>query len=208
MSEWTDQRIELLKELWLEGVTSTEICVRLDISRSAVLGKIKRLGLNRKVLDAKEQRTPAKNTPEAVAAPAPVKATPVNSEAVPSHEPAPVAIPSRNRTPPPLDLLTRTFSAASSLTEVPDTAANGNGKGKTPKKYLSIWDLRDGCCKWPMGELLDRPEFFCGAATTPGSPWCDYHRSVAFPRDQMVKRAQTSSPPGFRGTTIPKIGSR
>jgi len=204
MSEWTDQRIELLKKLWLEGVTSTEICVRLDISRSAVLGKIKRLGLNRKVLDAKEQRTPPKSAaPEVVVAPAPVNLPPVSKEAKLLNELPPTAVPSRNRTPPPLDLLTKAFSAASSLDQIPDTAANGNGKGKTPKKYLSIWDLRDGCCKWPMGELLDRPEFFCGATTTPGSPWCDYHRSIAFPRDQMIKRAQTPSPAGFR----PKIGS-
>lgn len=167
MSEWTDQRIELLKELWLDGATSTKICARLEISRSAVLGKIKRLGLNHKVLDARENQPSPKpqpvHTPPAAADPVKV-APPAGTPRQSLH--AHVTVPSRNRTPPPLDMLTKTFSAESALPAAP---ANSNGKPKA-SKYLSIWDLRDGCCKWPMGELLDRPEFFCGATTNPGSP--------------------------------------
>ncbi|MDR1828413.1 MAG: hypothetical protein LBR29_08800, partial [Methylobacteriaceae bacterium] len=50
MPDWTDDRIELLKSLWLEGATSTVISERLGISRSAALGKIRRLGMQRSVL--------------------------------------------------------------------------------------------------------------------------------------------------------------
>lgn len=45
---WTDERIELLKKLWSEGRTASDIADQLagDISRNAVIGKVHRLGLS------------------------------------------------------------------------------------------------------------------------------------------------------------------
>ncbi|NWE53932.1 GcrA family cell cycle regulator [Brevundimonas sp. P7753] len=47
-SAWTDERVDRLKTLWLEGRTADEIARELQngISRSAVLGKVHRLGLS------------------------------------------------------------------------------------------------------------------------------------------------------------------
>ncbi|WAC61332.1 GcrA family cell cycle regulator [Brevundimonas sp. SL130] len=47
-SAWTDDRIGRLKTLWLEGWTAEQIARELQngISRSAVLGKVHRLGLS------------------------------------------------------------------------------------------------------------------------------------------------------------------
>jgi len=47
-SAWTDDRIGRLKTLWLEGRTADQIARELQngISRSAVLGKVHRLGLS------------------------------------------------------------------------------------------------------------------------------------------------------------------
>jgi GcrA cell cycle regulator len=42
---WNGRRIGLLKKLWAEGRTATEIAAHLRISRSAVLGKMFRLRL-------------------------------------------------------------------------------------------------------------------------------------------------------------------
>lgn len=44
-SSWTDERIELVKRLWSEGYTATEIGVELGVSRNSVVGKVWRLGL-------------------------------------------------------------------------------------------------------------------------------------------------------------------
>jgi len=46
-SPWTDERIELVKTLWSQGVSARRIARELgdDISRSAVLGKVHRLGI-------------------------------------------------------------------------------------------------------------------------------------------------------------------
>jgi GcrA cell cycle regulator len=43
---WTDERIELLKVLWADGMSASQMAARLGgISRNAVLGKVHRLGL-------------------------------------------------------------------------------------------------------------------------------------------------------------------
>lgn len=43
--EWTDERIELLKSLWAEGLPAGEIGRRLEVTKNAVVGKVHRLGL-------------------------------------------------------------------------------------------------------------------------------------------------------------------
>lgn len=45
--EWTDERINLLKQLWGQGLTASQIAERLGgVSRNAVIGKAHRLGLS------------------------------------------------------------------------------------------------------------------------------------------------------------------
>jgi GcrA cell cycle regulator len=45
--EWTEERIEALRSLWMQGLTASQIAERLGgISRNAVIGKAHRLGLS------------------------------------------------------------------------------------------------------------------------------------------------------------------
>lgn len=46
--DWTDARIEILRREWAAGMSGPLIAERLGISRSAVIGKAKRLGLARR----------------------------------------------------------------------------------------------------------------------------------------------------------------
>ncbi len=44
--DWTDERIELLKKLWADGLSGNQIAAELGgITRNAVIGKAHRLGL-------------------------------------------------------------------------------------------------------------------------------------------------------------------
>lgn len=44
---WTDERVELLKKLWTEGLSASQIARELgDVTRNAVIGKVHRLGLS------------------------------------------------------------------------------------------------------------------------------------------------------------------
>ena len=51
---WTDERIELLRKLWLEGLSASQIARELanGISRNAVIGKVHRLGMSGRVKTA------------------------------------------------------------------------------------------------------------------------------------------------------------
>lgn len=43
---WTDERVELLKSLWTEGISASQIARVLgEVTSSAVIGKVHRLGL-------------------------------------------------------------------------------------------------------------------------------------------------------------------
>src|SRR6202140_446027 len=44
---WTDERVELLKKLWGDGLSATQIAAELGgITRNAVIGKVHVLGLS------------------------------------------------------------------------------------------------------------------------------------------------------------------
>src|ERR1700747_10540 len=44
---WTDERVEMLKKLWADGLSASQIAGELGgITRNAVIGKVHRLGLS------------------------------------------------------------------------------------------------------------------------------------------------------------------
>src|SRR5262249_62413387 len=44
---WTDERVETLKKLWLDGLSASQIAKHLGgVTRNAVIGKVHRLGLS------------------------------------------------------------------------------------------------------------------------------------------------------------------
>ena len=43
---WTDERVECLRQMWLEGKTASQIASFLGVSRNAVIGKAHRLGVD------------------------------------------------------------------------------------------------------------------------------------------------------------------
>jgi hypothetical protein len=46
-------------------------------------------------------------------------------------------------------------------------------------KGILLFDLRDGHCRWPLGN--DRPaRLFCGAPSVGTSSWCEHHQRIAF----------------------------
>lgn len=56
---WTSERIELLRLLWDEGVTTAEIGRRIGVSKNAVVGKVHRIGLIPRIV--KEAPPPRRN---------------------------------------------------------------------------------------------------------------------------------------------------
>ena len=49
---WTDERVELLKKLWSDGLSASQIATELgNVTRNAVIGKVHRLGLSGRAKD-------------------------------------------------------------------------------------------------------------------------------------------------------------
>ena len=89
---WTDERVELLKKLWQDGLSASQIAKQLGgVTRNAVIGKVHRLGLSGRAAPSKPARTvfkaPRPARPVAAAPSAPRRiAEPV---AVQPSQPAP-----------------------------------------------------------------------------------------------------------------------
>jgi GcrA cell cycle regulator len=63
---WTDERVALLKKMWIEGKTAAEIAKELGgVTRNAVIGKAHRLKLSNRVSPIQQnKKPPAKIVPE------------------------------------------------------------------------------------------------------------------------------------------------
>ncbi|NPU23984.1 GcrA family cell cycle regulator [Bradyrhizobium denitrificans] len=79
---WTEQRVQRLKQLFVAGQTCTQIGADLGISRSAVIGKISRLGLNKGGSDASRTRSASIRQSRPKAAPAQIANAPEDCPAV------------------------------------------------------------------------------------------------------------------------------
>ena len=79
---WTDDRVTVLKKLWLEGLSASQIAKQLGgVTRNAVIGKVHRLGLSGRAAPSQPVRAAVARTPRPRPA-TPVQ--PVRREARPS----------------------------------------------------------------------------------------------------------------------------
>lgn len=58
-----------------------------------------------------------------------------------------------------------------------------------------LWDLRTRSCRWPLGGTHEHAEFFCGATTVPGCPYCQEHSKRAFARAAAPGSRADKKPP-------------
>jgi GcrA cell cycle regulator len=56
---WTDERVESLKKLWIEGLSASQIAKQLGgVTRNAVIGKVHRLGLAGRATPSRPAKRP------------------------------------------------------------------------------------------------------------------------------------------------------
>lgn len=180
---WTDDRVDLLKKMWGEGQSASQIAKELGgVTRNAVIGKVHRLGLSNRAGSAGAAAKPAK--PDAKAkpsSPAAAKAKPAAARAEPKAEPAaPVAetrpVPIRRQIIPAGQPLPPQPSA----NEIsPEALASVREVEKKAKK-ISLMELTERTCKWPVGDPATDDFWFCGLSTQQGKPYCEAHVGVAF----------------------------
>lgn len=184
---WTDERVETLKKMWAEGQSASQIAKELGgVTRNAVIGKVHRLGLSNRAGGGPATTTakaPAKEKP--AAKPAPKKAAPKKAaepeaptedaavEAAPAPKPATPArkaiIPAGQPLPP-----------QPSANEIPAEALEKVSEVEKTAKKLTLLELTERTCKWPIGDPATEEFWFCGLPVQQGKPYCEAHVGVAF----------------------------
>jgi len=183
---WTDERVETLKAMWSEGKSASQIAKELGgVTRNAVIGKVHRLGLSNRGpgADRPDDATPPEAAAAGGAMPEPATALadevtasdaaetarPVPREPVVAQmRPRPVAVPGQPLPPQPAGA-EMSPEALANLAEVEKKA-----------RRLTLMQLTERTCKWPVGDPATDDFWFCGLPTVPGKPYCETHVAVAF----------------------------
>jgi GcrA cell cycle regulator len=186
---WTDERVETLKKMWAEGQSASQIAKELGgVTRNAVIGKVHRLGLSNRVGNGKDEEDEADPV---VATAAPLRADPpIRSAAERSAEPRPMtdrpAPPAGGATITPLPTRKAIIPAGQPLppqpsaNEISPEALASVREVEKRARRLSLMELTERTCKWPIGDPATDDFWFCGLPTQAGKPYCDAHVGVAF----------------------------
>lgn len=181
---WTDERVEMLKQLWTEGLSASQIADRLGgVSRNAVIGKVHRLKLESRAKSS-ASAAPAAFQDQAVerSAPQPRYAEIEVNQTVVSPRFSPPQPSASQRSMP------RTIGATALKLE-PDEEhelmeaheiIRTTGEVVPIARKLTLVQLTEGTCKWPVGDPLKADFHFCGNSARDASPYCVYHAKLAF----------------------------
>lgn len=174
---WTDERVELLRKLWSDGLSASQVAAELGpgITRNAVIGKIHRLGL------AERAKTAAAPRPRAAKAARPQGATVASAPRSGGHVVhgnvalafAPQAV-----------VVARVAPEEEVVIPMSDR--------------VTLMELRESMCRWPMGDPTTAEFRFCGAHSPIGSgPYCSHHARVAYQPAQDRRRNRDLKAPRY-----------
>jgi len=179
---WTDERVELLKKMWGEGQSASQIAKELGgVTRNAVIGKVHRLGLSNRSTGAAPTKAEAKAKPAEAAKPQPAAKPKTEPKADPAPEAKPAAetrpaVPARKQIIPAGQPLPPQPSA----NEISPEALAKVSEIEKKAKRLTLMELTERTCKWPVGDPATEDFWFCGLPVQPGKPYCEAHVGVAY----------------------------
>lgn len=177
---WTDERVELLKTMWSDGKSASQIAKELGgVTRNAVIGKVHRLGLSNRVGGGErpEEEQPGAFAEAAAPEPAP---EPQAVEPQPAAAPRPVTAREAPPVARPKPVPGQPMPPQPAGSEIsPEALANLAEVAKKARR-LNLMQLTERTCKWPVGDPATDDFWFCGLPTVPGKPYCETHVAVAF----------------------------
>ena len=184
---WTEERVELLKKLWNEGLSASQIAGRLGgVTRNAVIGKVHRLGLSGRVTPTRTLGTRRPRTRNATA-----------QRRVVVRPRAAVAPGGAARA----HWQWESSVAPEGLPEVAEELFIPLEDRK------SVLMLKEGDCRWPIGDP-QAPDFhFCGHAKHETLPYCEFHARKAYQPPQAMRRRDRDGNPGFAVVPVRKISA-
>ncbi len=174
---WTDERIEVLKRLWAEGLSASQIAGRLSgVTRNAVIGKVHRLGLAGRATTSRLHS----HRPRARLAGG---KRGVKNRLMPLGNPAfrALYLPEAEAYMPPAEELVIPLA-----------------------ERKTLQTLTECSCRWPIGDPQHADFHFCGKGKVPGLPYCDFHARRAFQPPQPRRREREVDQPRV---TVPQVAA-
>lgn len=151
---WTDERVELLKKLWAEGLSASQIAGRLGaVTRNAVIGKVHRLGLSGRATTSRMKTVRPRSRMS-------------NVKRNPSNKPRFPQIGNPN--------VRALYAADAEPMPVMEEIVIPLAERKT------IQTLTECSCRWPIGDPQHSDFHFCGKSKVTGLPYCEFHARRAF----------------------------
>ena len=176
---WTEERVELLKKLWMEGLSASQIAAVLGdgVTRNAVIGKVHRLKLSGRA-------KPASSAPRVRNAQRPSRR--VASPSGHGHRSLSMGRPRSMGSAPMVGATALKISEefepdAYQLPQVQELYI-------PPEQRLTLLQLNEHTCKWPIGDPLTPDFYFCGQPHDEGRPYCDFHSRRAYHQIEKKKR--------------------
>jgi GcrA cell cycle regulator len=163
---WTDERVELLRQLWLDGKSASQISAQLGhgVTRNAVIGKVHRLGL------AGRAKSPSSS------------ASPPRAASAPRMSPRPAASSARTavRGATALALASEPMLDTRPVFQEDDVVVPMSLR-------VTIIDLKEAMCRWPLGDPTSAEFRYCGSPAASG-PYCAHHGKLAYQPVQDRRR--------------------
>jgi GcrA cell cycle regulator len=150
---WNDERVELLKRLWSEGLSASQIAGRIgSVTRNAVIGKVHRLGLSGRATTTRMK----------------------------SHRPRTRPVPAKR--PPAKPRFTNVGNTAlrALYQDAEPYVAPVEELVIPMAERRSIQSLEECSCRWPIGDPQEADFHFCGKTKVAGLPYCEFHARRAF----------------------------
>ena len=184
---WTDERVELLKKLWSEGLSASQIAAQLGgVSRNAVIGKVHRLKLSGRGKTTTAAPRSKKPAPAPVAAPRPTTTSSSSMSSGSASAPQPTMRATVMKTSGAAALQAEVLAVA-----VAEPIIRHNENVVVPiSRHLTLLQLTERTCKWPVGDPLHEDFHFCGHESGESSPYCSYHSKLAFQPTAERRRAR------------------
>ena len=163
---WTEQKIQMLKDMWGNGYSASEIAKRLGgMTRNAVIGKAHRLKLS-------SRPSPIRRDDESSVGTVPGTLTVKSTRKRVMLRPLP---------PVPMPTTVKSSTSREAFRSL-ESVKRVEG--------IAVTKAGDRHCRWPVGDPRS-PDFrFCGCTAHEGLPYCVDHARVAY---QNIGRRQRSS---------------
>ena len=194
---WTPERVEILKKMWSEGQSASQVAGELGgVTRNAVIGKVHRLGLsNRGTVASKEHELESNKeglktlkATKKLMADKKISKQPSKPNSVKEMSQINSESQKKGLGKQPFQSTNKSiiFTANQPLPPQPSTSEISEETLKNVKsleqksKKLSLMDLTERTCKWPIGDPATEEFWFCGHTAEQGKPYCETHIEIAF----------------------------